>query len=759
MNAHRLRPVLALAATAALAACPGRGSEVVPALPGDGTGNFAEDRAADGDAAAASDPWAGRDLIDSPPPAEPVALELPPIERFTLPSGLEVIAVRDPTLPVVSLQLAIRAGKELEARDQVGLSSFVASMLSRGTRRKSAAQIAGAIDFVGGALGASASYEATLVTCKVLSKHLDTCLELVPDMLARPSFPAAEMDIVRQDLHAQVRQRLDDAGQLASAHFQTFLWGAEHPRGWPLTQQTIDAISRDDLIRWHRQWLRPNNAVLAIAGDIDPAALRQRLTRAFGPWKKGALPQRPERQRPALDGMKVLLVDKPDQTQTHIRVGHFGLSHRDEAFYAAMIMNYSLGGGMFSSRLLERVRSEAGKSYAASSSFDRNLDVGAFVAATFTRTPETVDTVRLVREVIAEMAAEGPTEDEVRAAITNLSGSYATRFETAGDVAGALLAADLHGFGAEYVRDYPLNVAAVDREAAARAADRFLDPDDLVIVLVGNAEEIEPQLREAGWVYDTVGHLESVAPWERGGVDTAAAPADPEQARAARAVLDQALAKKGGARRLGALKTLTWRGTAELSLPGGKVPAQVHKRVLRPDKLRLDMNIGGGQVQATTVLAGDQAWGREISQRGDQTIDFPPDQAAALRAQMWREQDLVLLRHREEGASVTPLPDRTLDGRPHHAVRVVSADGALSVVLFIDKKSKVLGGMEYSDQGVKALETYGDYRRVGGLQIAHRRDTDSPQLDLSIQLDEVKIDDKLAPLLFVKPKAEPAAKP
>lgn len=759
-----IRFAVVLALVGAAFGCPGKGGEIVPGLPGDGTGHFVDGQRPGGATSPeAPDPWAGRDLIEAPPPAEPRAVELPAVERFTLKNGLEVIAVRDPALPVVSMQLAVKAGKALEPRDKVGLSEFAAAMLTRGVRGKSAAEIARAIDFVGGSLGASASYEATLVSCKALSKDLNTCLTLLPEVVARPTFPEDEMKIVRGDLHALVRQRKDDAGQLANAHFQTFLWGAEHARGWPLSARTIDSITRDDLVAWHGRWIRPNNAVLAVAGNLDTKALQRQLERAFRRWKKADLPERPRYQLPKLDGLRVLLVDKPDQTQSHLRIGHFGLSHKDEAFYAAMVMNYSLGGGAFSSRLLETVRSSEGKSYSASSSFDRNLDVGAFVAATFTRTPETVETVQLVRDVIAKMAAEGPTPAEVASAVQNLAGSYAMRFETGADVAGALLAADLHELGPEYVRDYPLRIAAVTPDDAKKVAARLLDPDDAVIVIVGNAAKLEPQLQEAGWTYDKVGYLEPVAPWERqAAVAAAAEPVDPEAEAAARQLLDAALAKKGGAKRLAGLKSLSWKGKAELSLGGAKAPAEVQKRLRPPDALRLDMNIAGGQVVATTVLAGDQAWGREVSPRGDKSLDFTGAELASLKTQMWREQDLVLLRHREKGAKVTPLPDREIAGRPHHAIRVTNADGTRTVVLFIDKKSKLLGGMEFIDQGVKATETYSDYRQVAGLQIAHRRVTESPQLGLSIEIASVKVDAKLPPALFSRPgaakkKAAPAA--
>src|SRR5690606_27422937 len=166
---------------------------------------------------------------------------------------------------------------------------------------------------VGGTITADASYEVTRVTCSVLSKHLSTCLQLIPEMITQPTFSTDELERVKEVHIGNVRQRLDDAGLLASAHVQNLLWGNDHVRGWIDNEASIQALRRDDLISWHKAWYAPNNAVLVIAGDLDVKKLKTDLQRAFAPWKRATLPPVPTYKLPGLSGSRIRLVDKPGQ--------------------------------------------------------------------------------------------------------------------------------------------------------------------------------------------------------------------------------------------------------------------------------------------------------------------------------------------------------------------------------------------------------------------------------------------------------------
>src|SRR5262245_27961128 len=222
---RRILPLLLVAACG-----PKPTSSPIPMLPGDGDKNTAKPTTPKG---GANDPWANRtDLIPAPAAKPPAAIELPNIEEYKLSNGMQVFVIKSDRLPVVSMQLAIRAGRMHEPKSRLGVSEFTADMLVKGTKRRDAIALAKAIDFVGGTIGADATFEATLVSCSVLARNFGTCLQLIPEMVTQPSFPDSELAKVREQMLATVRQRLDDASVLASAHVQNLLWGPDHVRGW-----------------------------------------------------------------------------------------------------------------------------------------------------------------------------------------------------------------------------------------------------------------------------------------------------------------------------------------------------------------------------------------------------------------------------------------------------------------------------------------------------------------------------------------------
>jgi zinc protease len=738
---------------AALLACGSQPKAITPTLPGDGDANVAAPSATSGKPG--SDPWAGRtDLITAPPAAPPAPMDLPPFQRFTLPSGLAVVIVPSNKLPVVSLQLAIKVGRADEPKVKVGVAEYTAEMLLKGSRGKDALAVARAIDKVGGQLSSDASHEATVVSCNVLARDIGTCLALVPAAVMAPTFPAGKMNEVRDGMIAVTRRRLDDAGQMAGVQVQNLLWGDQHPRGWATSADGIAAITRDDLVAWHRAYFSPDNALLVVTGDVDAGKLRKDLTRAFAGWKKSKVAPRPSYAEPRLSGVKVRLVDKPRQSQTHIRIAQLGIRHDDPRFFESLVWNYSLGGGAFSSRLMKALRVDGGKAYGASSTFDRNLDRGAFVAGTFTRNAEAVAAAELLIAEIAKMEKSGPTEAEVADAIANIAGSYALRFETASDVASSILAAELHGFGEEYLENYAVRVGKVDVASARQAAKEILDPASFVIVLVGDAKDLEPQLKAKGWRYEKVSYAAPIG----GSADLPPPPppADPKAEAAGRKLLDEALAAKGGAARLAAVKSFTLAAKGTLVAQGQSVDVEVTRSISVPDRMRIDLLLNAGKVKISYAFDGAGGWQHTPAGVGD----IPADQVPALIRQRWLDPELILLRYRDKGAVVRALADETVEGVLYKLVNVTSADRRHTATFYIDAKTKLVSRLAYPEQGGVTIDTFDDYRAISGIQVAHKRTSRNLAADAKAEgeaanlvVTKVEINPKLAASVFERPAA------
>jgi zinc protease len=456
--------------------------------------------------------WANRqDLIQAPAPPKPAALALPKIDRFTLPNGLQVIVVARKDLPVASFGLAVRAGGYDETRQTLGVSDFVAAMLRRGTKRRSADEISRAIDFVGGTLDAQATNEATTVACSVLAKDDALCLDLLSDVLLHPSFPDKEMGDVRDQMLAAIASRFDSPGELANAHFDNQLFGENHPNGWILTADDVKKIDRAALLKFWQTFYKPSRAILAVAGDVDAGKLRAQIEKSFRGWARGDAPPRPEWKIPPVTGTRMLLVDKPDLTQATFMLGHGGIRHADPRWYAVTLMNYVLGGSDFSSRLMTEVRSKRGLTYGIGSSFGSSLYEGAFRVSAATKNESTWDALLASVNEIRRMQADGPSDPELDKAKGYYAGSYPFSLQTAAGIAVALVGAEEHGLGDAYVRELPLRLAAVDQAQAKAAAHDFLHPDNLIVVIVGKGDVIEPALAGSGVAYQRINYKDPIS--------------------------------------------------------------------------------------------------------------------------------------------------------------------------------------------------------------------------------------------------------
>ena len=720
----------------------------VPVLPGDGDTHVAKPPDAPAAKPTANDPWTGRnDLIVPPAPKPPAKLELPAIESMKLANGMQVFVIKSARLPVVSMQLAIKAGRMQEPRARLGVAEATADMMVKGTKKRNAVALAKAIDFVGGTIAADATFEATLISCSVLARNLPTCLELVPEMITQSTFPDDELAKVKELLIGEVRARLDDAGTLAAVHVQNLLWGNEHVRGWVNSEASIHALRRDDVVAWHKAWYQPNNAILVVAGDVDSKKLKTDLERSFGAWKKGSVSPIPPYKEPGLSGTRIRLVDKPGQTQTHIRIAQFGIKHDDARFFDTLVWNYALGGGAFSSRLMKVVRVEGGKTYGASSSFDRNLDRGSFVASTFTRNSEAVATAKLIVGEIAKMQKQGPTQAEIDSAIANIAGGYGMRFQTAADVGAALLGAELHGFGKEYLENFPLVVGKVDVETAKRAAAEILDPKNYVIVMVGDAKDLEPQLEKAGWRYEKVSFAEPLTKEQK----QPEAPVDAKTLAATKQIAMEALAAKGGKAKLGALKSLRLAAKGMTQIQGQKLPVEIERTFVVPDKMRIDATLAQ-QFKVIVGVDGKIGWQQAPTQTGQmQTVEFKGKDVDQAQFEVWREPELILLKATDNNAKVAPGKDDTIDGKPHAAVRVTSPFGP-EVTIYIDKKSKLVGRITFEDGGITQTEEFSEYKDVGGIKVAHKRSSTGQGRATQLEISKVEWDPKVDNAIFKKPE-------
>jgi len=437
------------------------------------------------------------------PPAEQALapVKLPPIKEKVLKNGLKVIVVEHHELPVVSLRLMCKAGSQYDPAGKAGLTRFMTDLLTKGTETLSATEIADKIDFIGGRLSAGSNWDATYVTCTALTKHLQTALELMQDVVLNPAFSDGEIERNRQQTLSSIENDKDRPSTIASEAFNRWLFG-EHPYAFPIegTEETVKSFTRDDVLKQYELIFNPNNSALFIVGDISPKKAFKIARESFQSWPEGSVPEAVFPIPEAPEGYKVRLVNKPDATQAQIRFGHLGIARGNEDYFPVVIMNYILGGGGFASRLVKVIRSEKGLTYSVRSSFSTRLQAGPFTTSTFTKNESTLEAIEAMIELIKEYQESGPTDEELKKAKSYLTGSYPLNFETPSSIAGQLQGVELYDLGSDYIEKYRDRVNAVTKEDVIRVARKYLHSDDMLFVVVSKADEVKEDLEKLGLV-------------------------------------------------------------------------------------------------------------------------------------------------------------------------------------------------------------------------------------------------------------------
>ncbi len=423
-------------------------------------------------------------------------LKLPQGEAFTLPNGLTVIHHYNPALPLVSAELVIKGGADSNPLDLPGLAGFTAQVLTEGTAKRSAPQIADEIAQLGAFLEADSGTNASAVSLLALRSTFDQAFDVMADVVLHPAFPSAEVERQRASRLGELMQQRDEAEAVASIAAAAALYGARHPYGYGQlgTEPAIRAVTRDDLAAFWRRHYVPGNAALVVAGDISRAELKALAESRFGAWRGGEAPPFSP-GTPAPTRARVVVVDKPGAPQTALRLVALGAERKTAQFPALEVMNAAFGG-LFTSRINQNLREEKGYSYGVFSGFRYHRAAGPFSIAGSVRADVTGESVAELLREAGEMIDQPlrPAEllDARNAELLSLPNGFATN----ADIGASLAESFVFDLPLDYYRQLPAKLAAVTAEQVREAARRYLDPQRLIVVAVGDRKRIVPQLEK-----------------------------------------------------------------------------------------------------------------------------------------------------------------------------------------------------------------------------------------------------------------------
>lgn len=434
----------------------------------------------------------------APQPGPAASLTLPAPERRTLSNGLEVIYVRQGTLPVVHATLVSRGGQSDDPARWPGLAAFTAGMLDEGAAGRDALELAADLSQLGASLSTSAGSDAAYVNLHVLRTRLPDALALMADVAARPDFPTAELERIRQEELTDLARARDEARVIAGNAFASLVYGEDHPYGRITTTESISSLERDHLRAFHLAFYRPGTSTLVLVGDVDADALHPVVEEAFGGWDRGSPPAEPRPvETPEIGETAIYLIDKPEAAQSEIRIGHPGISRDHPDYFPLVVLNTILGGS-FTSRLNTNLRETHGYTYGASSSFSMRRGAGPFMAGAAVITAKTDSAVIEFFHELNRIREESVPADELARAKSYVALGLPRRFETTQGVAMQIADLETYDQSIDFYNDYVERVMAVTAEDVRRVANEQVRPDRAVVVVVGDRESIETGLRALG---------------------------------------------------------------------------------------------------------------------------------------------------------------------------------------------------------------------------------------------------------------------
>lgn len=442
-------------------------------------------------AAALSAQAPDRSTPPAPGPLKP--LHLPAVETRTLANGLPVWIVEEHQVPVVQINLVIRAGATADPAGKFGLASFTASLLEDGAGARSALEVADALDFVGADLRTACTYDASSIRLHVPVEHLAQALPVMADVAERPTFPTEEIERARRALLTSILQSRDNPTALAVAAFPHLLYGSSARYGTPEhgTAASVKAFTADDLRTFYREWYRPANATLVVVGDVTLDAVMPLLDTAFGHWSAaGAAPARrtlPPAPEPA--HRQIYLVDKPGAAQSEIRIGWVGVARSTPDFFPLTVMNTLLGGS-FTSRLNQNLREKHGYTYGAGSGFDMRTAPGPFLALAAVQTDKTAPALQEFFNEFGGMLKPLPASDVERAR-NYVALRFPGNFQATGDIARRLEELVVFGLPKDYYEHYQERIEQVTPAQVEQVAQNYIKPDHFIVVVVGDRQKVE----------------------------------------------------------------------------------------------------------------------------------------------------------------------------------------------------------------------------------------------------------------------------
>ena len=654
------------------------------------------------------------------------AFEVPRPEKIVLDNGLVLYLLEDHDLPLVNLSARLLCGSYLEPEAKTGLAGITGDVMrTGGTESQSGDAIDERLEAKGASVETGIQMTSGFASANALSEYAETVIGLLADILRRPVFAEDKIELAKTEMRAEISRRNDDPFAINLREFRKLIYGRESPYARQTEYATIDLIRRDDLVAYHRAFIQPNTAQLAIWGDFKTADMVALVNRYFGDWARGTtdIPKPPDvtyEFEPTVN-----YAEKTDVNQSNIFLGHIGGKMGDSDYAAATVMN-SILGGAFGSRLFNQVRTKEGLAYAVSGTYTFNFDFpGFFYVFCATKSGSTVKAIEECKKEIRRMQTDLPTPEEMRLAKDGYLNSFVFNFDTKSEVINRMMTYDYYGFPPDYLQTIKEALEKVTPEDVIAVAQRKLHPDALQIMVTGKADEFDSPLTALG----TVTAIDISIP-RPAGEDFQAS--DEELAQG-QVLLAKCVDACGGAARFRKVDAFRREARLTMNMPQGAMTLDVITVRVIPDKLHMTMKTPMGE--QTLAYDGQAGW----MGMGGQSQPLPAAQIADMKSGFARE--FFWLFRNLNGAEFRVAHKGEEDFADGKAARLdfLTRDNQ-QFTLFVNPTTFRPLGMRYMGQSMAGpalmTETYLELKDVKGMLVPSKVDRDEGAM--TVQYDVVK---------------------
>ncbi|MFD2514126.1 M16 family metallopeptidase [Pontibacter locisalis] len=660
-----------------------------------------------------------------PPPGPAPKIELGEYEHFTLKNGLKVYVVENHKMPVVSMSLVLDRDPILEG-DKAGYVQAAGQMMRTGTKNRTKDQFDEQVDFIGANLG----FSSTGFTASSLKKHLPTLLDLTTDALMNPKFTQEELDKIKKQMKANLAQSKDNPDAIASRTRNLVLYGESHPYGEIMTEETVDNITLQDIQNYYNTYYKPNIGYLAVVGDVKPKEVKKLLKKSFAKWEKGEvkdvnydLPKKPEQTQ-------VVIVDRPSSVQSSlILTNPAELKPGAEDAVAASLMNNILGGGM-DSRLFKNLRETHGYTYGAYSSINNDEILGRFNASANVRNAVTDSAVVEFMKELNKMRNERVTDAELRDAKAYVMGSFGRGLENPATVAVYAINTARYGLPEDYYANYLKKVEAVTAEDVQRVAQKYIQPDNMYILAVGNAGEVADKLQK----FDKDGKIDYYS--TTGEKVDRAAMGVPAGLTADQVILDYIKAI-GGKANIEKLKDITV--TSNASIQG--MPLTFIQQQKGNDKFAIQVLMNNNPMQRV-IINGDKGKMEAPMQGVNKEMT-----AEELKTQKLEANLFSALQYDKLGIKTELKGMEKVDGKDAYAVEVTSPNGQKSTHYFAKDSGlrlKEVNNLQGPQGVVTQTKNYSNYKEVNGVKFPYVVETTVGPQVIKAEVQKVEVNKGLS---------------